>query len=72
MYASNAFCHDLAGFVAACADCIVESLGPAAFWHLLKADQYIAFATGEKELEDFEWSPGNPGVAGAGEASVTV
>jgi hypothetical protein len=50
----------------------VESLGPAAFWHLLKADQYIAFATGEKELEDFEWSPGNPGVAGAGEASVTV
>lgn len=60
MYASIAFCHDLPGFVAACDQCIAEGLGPAAFWHLLKADQYIAFATGERELEDFEWSPGDP------------
>jgi len=27
---------------------------------VLKADQYIAFATGEEELEDFEWSPEDP------------
>ena len=51
---------DLAGFVAACESCIAEGLGPAAFWQLLKADQYIAFATGERELEDYEWSPGEP------------
>lgn len=60
MYASIAFCHDLAGFVAACDGCIADALGPAAFWQMLKADQYIAFATGERELEDFEWSPGDP------------
>jgi hypothetical protein len=60
MYASIAFCHDLEGFVAACDSCIAEALGPAAFWQMLKADQYIAFATGERELEDFEWSPGDP------------
>lgn len=60
LYARNAFCGDLPGFVAACDRCIAEGLGPAAFWHLLKADQYIDFATGECELEDFEWSPGDP------------
>ena len=60
MYASIAFCHDLAGFVAACDSCIAESLGPAAFWQMLKADRYIAFATVEQEYEDFEWSPGDP------------
>jgi hypothetical protein len=60
MYASIAFCHDLAGFVATCDRCITEALGPAAFWQMLKADQYIAFATGERELEDFDWSPGDP------------
>src|SRR6478672_10344683 len=60
MYASNAFCGDLPGFVAACDNCIADGLGPAAFWQVLKADQYIAFATGEKELEDFEWSPEDP------------
>jgi hypothetical protein len=60
MYATNAFCHDLTGFVAACDSCIHEGLGPAAFWQMLKADQFIAFATGECELEDYEWSPGAP------------
>jgi hypothetical protein len=60
LYASIAFSHDLAGFMAACVRCIAESLGPAAFWHMLKADQYIGFATGERELEDYEWSPGHP------------
>jgi hypothetical protein len=60
MYASIAFCHDLPAFVAACDECIAEGLGPVAFWQLLKADQYIAFATGECELEDFEWSAGDP------------
>jgi hypothetical protein len=60
MYAAHAFRHDLEGFVAACDSCIAEALGPAAFWQMLKADQYIAFATGECELEDFEWSPGDP------------
>jgi hypothetical protein len=60
LYASNAFCHDLSEFVVVCDDCIAEGLGWEAFWQLLKADQYLAFATGEKELEDFEWSPGDP------------
>lgn len=60
LYLSNAFCNDLPGFVAACDGYITEGLGPEAFWHLLKADRYIAFATGEYELEDFEWSPGYP------------
>jgi hypothetical protein len=60
MHASNAFCHDLKGFVAVCDRCIAETLGPAAFWLMLKADQYIAFATGERELQDFAWSPGDP------------
>lgn len=60
LYAHNAFCHDLPGFAAACDRCIAEGLGPAAFWQLLKADQYIAYATGERELEDFEWSAGDP------------
>jgi hypothetical protein len=60
MYASIAFCHDLEGFVVACDSCIAEALGPAAFWQMLKADQYIAFATCERELEDFGWSPGDP------------
>jgi hypothetical protein len=59
LHASIAFFHDLAGFVAACDSCIAEALGPVAFWQLLKADEYIAFATGERELEDFEWSSGD-------------
>jgi hypothetical protein len=60
VYASIAFCHDLAGFVSACDRNLAESLGPAAFWQMLKADQYIAFAIGEREFEDVEWSPGDP------------
>jgi hypothetical protein len=59
-YASNAFFRDLPEFVAQCDKCILEGPAPAAFWHLLKADQYIAFATGERELDDFEWSVGDP------------
>jgi hypothetical protein len=58
--ARNAFCDDLPGFTAACDGCVAEGVGPAAFWHLLKAEQYIHFATGEHELEEFEWSPGDP------------
>ena len=60
LYAHNAFLHDLPRFLTACDACIAEGFGPAAFWHLAKADQYVDIATGECELEDYEWSPGNP------------
>jgi hypothetical protein len=60
LYARNAFGVDLQRFVVACDRCVVEGLGPPAVWHLLKAEEYILFATGEAELEDFEWSPGQP------------
>lgn len=60
LYARNAFCGDLPEFVEACDKCLAEGLGPAAFWHLLKAEQCISYATGEYELEDFEWFPGEP------------
>lgn len=61
-YAFIAFCHDLTGFTAACDDLIADGLGLAAFWHLLKADQYIAYATGERDRPDEvpEWEPGSP------------
>jgi hypothetical protein len=60
VYAWNAFFQDLPRFLSACDACLTAGVGPAAFWHLLKADQFIAIATGERELEDFEWSPGDP------------
>ncbi len=59
VYARIASRYDLPGFVAACDIQIAEGLGPAAFWHLLKADEYIRYATDEPELEDFEWSVGD-------------
>jgi hypothetical protein len=60
LYARNAFLQDLPRFLTACDACIAEGAGPAAFWHLLKANQYIEIATGECELEDYEWTPGDP------------
>jgi hypothetical protein len=60
LYAHNAFCPDLPGFAAACDGQIAAGLGPAAFWQLLKADPYTAYATGERELEDLDWSAGDP------------
>lgn len=60
LHVRNGFGGELSGFIQACDRCITEGLGPAAFWHLLKADAYLARATGEDELEDFEWSPGDP------------
>jgi hypothetical protein len=60
LYARNAFLRDLPRFLTACDTCIAEGIGPAAFWHLLKADQYIDIATGEWELEEYEWVPGHP------------
>jgi hypothetical protein len=59
-YAWNAFLNDLPRVLTACATCIAVGIGPAAFWHLLKADRFIDAATGASELEDFEWSPGDP------------
>ena len=56
----NAFLNDLPRVLTACDTCIGEGVGPAAFWHLLKADRFIDAATGESELEEFEWSPGHP------------
>ena len=60
LYAWNAFGQDLARFLTACDRCIAEGQGPPAFWYLLKADAYIRLATGEHELEDYEWTPGEP------------
>jgi hypothetical protein len=60
LYARNAYLQDLPRFLTACDTCVAEGVGPAAFWHLLKADQYIEVATGECELEDYEWMPGHP------------
>lgn len=60
MYACNAFVSDLEGFASACNEMIEGHFGPAAFWHLLKADRFVMHATGEYELEDFEWSIGDP------------
>ena len=60
LYLRNAFLNDLPRFLTACDACIGEGVGPAAFWHLLKADQFIDIATGECELEDYEWVPGDP------------
>jgi len=51
---------DLPQFLSSCDACIAEGIGPPAFWHLLKADRYIDIATGECELEDYEWMPGHP------------
>ena len=51
---------DLPRFLTACETCIAEGVGPAAFWHLLKADKYIEIAVGECELEDYVWEPGDP------------
>jgi len=58
-YAWNAYLNDLPRLLTACDTCIAARVGPAAFWHLLKADRFIDAATGESELEDFEWSPGD-------------
>jgi len=61
LYVRNACLHDdLPRFLTECDTCIVKGVGPAAFWHLLKADRYIDIATGESELEDYEWMPGDP------------
>jgi len=60
LYAWNAFLNDLPQLLTACDACINAGVGPAAFWHLLKASQFKRIATGECELEEFEWSPGHP------------
>ena len=69
-YVWVAFVNDLPRYLPACDACIAEGVGPAAFWHLLKADRFIGMATGERkssgmrtgerQWEDFEWSPGDP------------
>jgi hypothetical protein len=58
-YAWNAFVNDVPRLLTVCDASITAGIGPAAFWHLLKADRFIDTATGESELEDFEWSPGH-------------
>ena len=59
LYARNAFA-DLPRLLTACDASIAQGIGPAAFWLLIKADEYQAVATGERELEDFDWSPTDP------------
>jgi hypothetical protein len=58
-YLRYAYVNDLPRFLTACDACVAEGVGPPAFWHLLKADQFIAIATGERELDAFKWSPGH-------------
>lgn len=59
MYAYNAFGRDLHGFIAVCDACIAEQLGSMAFWSFLKAEHYLTYATGEFELQDYEWVMGD-------------
>jgi len=69
-YVWLAFVNDLPRYIPACDEYIAAGVGPAAFWHLLKADRFIGMATGERKLsgmrtlqckwEDFEWLPGDP------------
>jgi hypothetical protein len=60
IYVWNTYFRDLPRYLSACDACIAAGIGPAAFWHLLKAGQYTAIATGELELEDFQWTPADP------------
>ena len=60
LYLWNAYLNDLPKYLTACDQCIAIELGPPAFWHMVKADQFLLVATGESELEDFEWSPEHP------------
>lgn len=60
LYLRNAYLQSLPRLLTACDTCIAAGIGPPAFWHLAKADEYIDFATGEYELEDYIWSPGQP------------
>lgn len=69
-YVWLAFVNDLQQYLPECDACIAGGVGPAAFWHLLKAERLIGMAAGERKLsgmralerkwEDFEWSPGDP------------
>ncbi len=60
LYLHNAHFDDLPRFLSSCDACIAEAIGPAAFWHLLKAGAFIKIATGEQEIEEYEWTPGDP------------
>jgi hypothetical protein len=60
LYLRNSYLQNLPRLLTACDICITAGIGPPAFWHLMKADAYIDFATGECELEDYIWSPGQP------------
>lgn len=43
-----------------CNRLIGARLGHPAFWHLVKADYYVDWATGELEEEDYTWEVGSP------------
>jgi hypothetical protein len=60
LFLRNACVQNLPRLLTECDNCIAAGIGPPAFWHLVKADEYIDFATGEHELEDYLWSPGQP------------
>jgi hypothetical protein len=49
--------NDLSQYLAACDACIAAGLGPTAFWHLLRADQYIRVATGDRGLDSLWFLP---------------
>ncbi len=56
-YIRNAFVNDLPQYLTACHECIAAGVGPVAFWHLLKADQFIRMATGERGLDSLWFLP---------------
>ncbi|QDU43804.1 hypothetical protein Mal52_22800 [Symmachiella dynata] len=60
LYLHNAHFDDLPRFLSSCDACIAEAIGPAAFWHLLKAGAFIKIASGEQEIEEYKWIPGDP------------
>jgi len=56
-YVRAAFINDLPRYLTECNACIAAGLGPTAFWHLLKADQFIRIATGERGLDSLFFLP---------------
>ena len=57
VYLQNGMQHDISKLLDAFDSFIANGYGPAAFWHLKKADWYILMSTGDLEL-DFPWEPG--------------
>ena len=59
IYLRNEHGAELGRFLTECDACIAAAIGSPGFWHLCKADRLLAIATGESEIEDYEWNPGD-------------